>query len=181
MNRRFALVAFASLGCLALAAAMPRRDGATILNSGSTNFAGYTIKVWSDGSTSSVHTRHGAPIESPAAGNVPKGLATALLADLKAAKQSGGIVSQSCMKSASFGSTLVVLYHGWTTPDLSCPGDGYVTSVASDAAKIVAALKLSPVPTHRVPMLPNERRRPPNEQTGTPQASALPEPSPSAS
>ena len=182
MKRLPALAALASLACFALAAAMPHRDGAEILNSGSTNFAGYTVKVWSDGSAWSVHTlRGGAPAGSPATGSVPADLATKFLSDLAAAKHSGRVVSQACAKSASFGSTLVVRYHGWTTPDLNCPGDGFATSIAADAGKIAAALKVSQVRTHRVPMLPNERRRPPIEGSPQPQASATPEPAPSAS
>src|SRR5579871_6538364 len=162
MNSALRIAACTSLACLAFIAAAAQRDGATIVNSGSTNFSGYTIKVWSDGSTWAVHSRRGGPaIDQPVRGSVAPQLAAQFLSDLKTAKHSGQIVSHACVKSASFGSSTVVQYHGWQTPDLLCPGDGFVVSIAADANKIVAALKMTGLSTHRVPMLPNERRRPP--------------------
>ena len=73
------------------------------------------------------------------------------------------------MKSVSFGTTTVVQYHGWTSPDLECPGDGTVIALGSDAKKIAAQVRMQGVRSHAIPRLPNEPRR------------AEPEPTPSAS
>ena len=174
MNKTLGALAIASLACLAtIPAGAAQRDGAIIQNSGSTNFSGYTIKVWSDGSAWTVPSRRGVASGSPRTGTVPMQLVSKFFEDLKTAKQSGHVAAQTCMKSASFGSTMVVQYHGWTTPDLTCPGDGFVVSIAADANKIAAALSVQT--SRRTPMLPNEHRRPPVEGTPAPQASASPE------
>lgn len=171
-----------SLGCFAFGLAAAGRDGAVIVNSGSTNFSGYTIKVWSDGSAQSYHSRVGAPpLDKPVAGRVPPSLAQRLLADLKTAKHAGRLIPRPCMKTPSFSVTMVAVYHGWTTPDLICGGDALVNAVGSDANKVVAALGIKPLGSHRVPLLPNEKRRLPPEASPQPQASASPEPAPSAS
>jgi hypothetical protein len=80
------------------------------------------------------------------------------------------------MKSASFGTSTVVTYHHWTSPDLECPGDGYVIALAADAHKIAALLKIQGERGHAVRLLPNEPRRVPAEQP-----SATPEPHAAAS
>jgi hypothetical protein len=156
------------------------RDGGLIRNSGSTNFTGYTIKVWSDGSAWAVHSnRAGDQIGSPVTGEIPATLAQTFLADARNAKHNR-VMSQSCMKSASFGSVTTVLYHGWASPDLQCPGDGYVVSLGADANKIAALLKIQGMPGHRIPMMPHEPRRVPSEsQSGQPSPSPEPATSPS--
>jgi hypothetical protein len=162
------------------AGAAARRDGAVIRNSGSTNFSGYTVKVWSDGSTSAVHSdRAGTPIDAPVTGQVPPNVAQRFLAEARQARDNHA-VARPCMKSASFGTSTIVEYHGWTSPDLECAGDGYTIALGSDAKKIVALLKIQG--THRIPMLPNERRRVPSEgPSASGQPSATPEPSASPS
>lgn len=163
--------------CAATAYAAAGNDGATIRNSGSTNFSGYTIKVWSDGSAeASLSNRSGKALAAPVRKQIAPALAAKLLADAKAAKDSGHVVGEPCMKSASFGSTMVVQYHGWTSPDLECPGGGFVIALGSDANKIVAALHLQPEPAHRG-LLPNEIRRP---EPSAAQPSATPESQPPA-
>ena len=175
MNRTLRAFALALLVMPAFTAASAQRDGAIIENSGSTNFSGYAIKVWSDGSTSTTLMRRGGvPLGSPSMGQIPKDLAQKFLADLQSAKRGAKIAAQSCTKSASFGSTTIATYHGWTSPDLTCPGDGYVVALGADAGKIAAALQVKDEPYRRIPMLPNERRRPEG-------AGASPEPAPSAS
>src|SRR5690348_13749410 len=166
----------AALLCIGVAIAASGRDGAIIRNTGSTNFPGYTIKVWSDGSAWAVRAnRTGQQTGRPSTQSIPKELAQKLLADAKAAKLSGHVIGQSCMKSASFGSTTVVEYHGWTSPDLECPGDGFVIALGSDAKKIAAALQIINAPTRRG-LLPNEVRRPP--ESAPTQPAPTPESSP---
>lgn len=165
-----------TLGCAALAAAQAR-DGGIIRNSGSTNFSGYTIKVWSDGSTWAVHSnRGGNPLGSGVSGHVPQTLARTFLQDAEQARKNR-IVAEHCMKSASFGSVTTAQYHGWTSPDLECPGDGFVVALAADAHKIAALLNIQ---GSRRGLLPNEPRRVPVE-TSPAQASPTPEPSTSPS
>jgi hypothetical protein len=166
----------AALLCIGLAVATSVRDGAIIHNTGSTNFPGYTIKVWSDGSTWAVRSnKAGEPTGQPVTQSVPKELVQKLLADAKAAKLSGNAIGRPCMKSASFGSATVVQYHGWTSPDLECPGDGFVIALGSDAKKIAAALQIINAPTRRG-LLPNEIRRPP--ESAPTQPAPTPESSP---
>jgi hypothetical protein len=171
-------LALAILAAVAIAYAGSQPDGAIIRNTGSTNFSGYTIKVWSDGRTSTVHTsRSGQALDRPVAGTVPSSLVTQLFSDLRTA-QHAHPVAETCMKSASFGTTTVVTYHGWTSPDLECGGDGHIIALGSDAKKIAAQLRVQPFKAHRIPMLPNEPRR--TEPTPA-QPSATPEPAASAS
>ncbi len=168
------------LACVAAAGASHMRDGAVIRNSGSTNFSGYTVKVWSDGSTWAVHSnRMGTQLDTPVTGRIPQNVAQRFLSEARQSR-ANRVVSQPCMKSASFGTSTVVLYHGWTSPDLECPGDGLVVALGSDAHKIVALLKIQGQPAHRIPMLPNEPRRIPSEMPSV-QPSPTPEPTGSAS
>jgi hypothetical protein len=168
-----------ALGCAAAVAAQ-MRDGAVIRNSGSTNFSGYTIKVWSDGSTWAVHSnRAGEQMGSPITGHISPTLAQTFLHDAQQARKNR-VISRPCMKSASFGTVTTVLYHGWNSPDLECPGDGFVVALGADAHKIAALLKIQGMPGHRIPMMPNEPRRVPTEtQSGQPSPSPEPSTSPS--
>jgi hypothetical protein len=159
------------LGGIALAA--NQRDGVVIHNSGSTNLPGYTIKLWSDGSATSVRAnRAGNEVGQASNGSVPMDLVRKFFGDLSAAKHSGRVVGQTCMKSASFGSTTVVQYHGWTSPDLECPGDGFVVALASEAHQVAASLNTRRLPVRR-PLMPNEPRRAP--APGPVQATPSPE------
>lgn len=170
----------AGVFCCVLAAAAPLRDGGVIRNSGSTNASGYTIKVWSDGSTWAVHSnRAGVEMGAPVTGHISSALAKTFLRDAEQARKHR-VVSQPCMKSASFGTTTVARYHGWTSPDLECPGDGYVVALAADAHKIAALLKIQGMPGHPIRLLPNEPRRVPAE-TSSGRPSPTPEPAPPAS
>jgi hypothetical protein len=172
MNR-WALAGTAFALCVGIATAAASSDGAVIRNSGSTNFPGYTIKVHSDGSTWAVRSnKQGEQIGTPVTTTLPERAIQKLLNDAKAAKLSGKVLGRPCMKSASFGSTLVVEYHGWTSPDLTCPGDGFVIALGADANKIAALLPITSNPARRR-LLPNEPRRPevPGQASPTPESS----------
>ncbi len=181
ISAALAVVGFAAIvaGGIAVAAAQTR-DGAVIHNTGSTNFLGYTIKVWSDGSATAVRSnRAGAAIGHPSHGSLPMDLTRKFFADLKAAKKSGNVTGRPCMKSASFGSATFVQYHGWTSPDLECPGDGVVVALAAEAHQIASTVQVRTTQMNapvRRPMLPNEPRRAPETAPG--QASPMPESSP---
>ena len=116
------LVIAAMVGCFASANATPVRDGATIVDSGSTNTPGYRIDVWSDGSATIVMQNRGVTNGTTKSFTVALSVANRFFADLKAVK-SGNVTGQRCMKSASFGTTTRVTWHGWTSPDLDCPAD----------------------------------------------------------
>lgn len=177
MKRQTAALTMAlALGCAGFGLAQ-MRDGGIIRNSGSTNFSGYTIKVWSDGSTWAAHSdRTGNAVGTPVTGHIPATLAQTFLHDAEQARKNR-VISEHCMKSASFGTVTTAEYHGWTSPDLECPGGGFVVALAADAHKIAALLKIQG--THRIP-LPAEPRHVPVE--GAPaQATATPEPGTSPS
>ena len=144
------------------------RDGAQIANSGSTNAPGYTLKLWSDGQIAVMPSnRAGAAIGAQRMGAVPVSLASRFFADVQNAKRNGDAGPATCMKSASFGSSTVVSYHGWRSADLEC---SRAAALTTDVHAIVAAAGAGR-PIVRRPLMPNEFRRP----ELTPQASASPE------
>lgn len=157
---------------LAALAAAPHRDGVVIHNSGSTNSYGYTIAVWSNGDARvEMSSRTAVPASPPRAASVPKALAERLIADAQQAKRERP-AAVHCMKSASFGTTETILYHGWQSPDVTCSSGALVQRLHADAESIVQALHL-PLFGRGVPMLPGIRRPMPAART--------PEPAPSAS
>lgn len=181
MKRPIAALGMAlALGCAA-AGASPVRDGGVIRNSGSTNFSGYTVKVWSDGAAWAVPSnRAGTPTGRPITGHVAQRLALRFLHDAQQARKNR-VAAEHCMKSASFGTTTTVDYHGWTSPDLECASGVLTVALAADTHNIVAQLHLQGAPAaHRIPLLPNEPRRAPSDRPAG-QPSATPEPAPSAS
>jgi hypothetical protein len=147
---------------LALFSAAPQRDGATIVNSGSTNAAGYTISVWSDG-TGSAMVRGATAATSF---SISQEAAERFFQDVKAARSNGAQL-QHCMKSASFGTRTVVQWHGWVSPDLQCPPfTDEVRALAGDVQTVEGSANIQPgSPLRRVP-LPAEMRKIP---TATPE------------
>lgn len=133
--------------CATLAAAA-QHDGATIVNSGSTNTASYTISLWSDG-TGTVQVGHGTPQPF----TVSQATAQRFFSDVKAARADGDQL-QHCMKSASFGSRTSVEWHGWTSPDFTCPPfTPPVAALAQDVSAIQSAAHISAgggPPMHRI-------------------------------
>jgi hypothetical protein len=129
----------------ACAAAEP--DGATIVNSGSTNFTGYTIDVRSDGSASARISNRGiAAASTPKPFTLDAATTKQFFADLAAARRNNAI-AKPCMKSASFGSTAHVTWHDWTSADLSCPaGSAAGAALIHDVQAIVAATGVQPGP-----------------------------------
>ncbi len=166
-----------ALALTGIATAAFSRDGAVITNSGSTNTAGFTIKVWSDGSAAEGPSGRSATSTGPAKRfNVPTDLTRSFFAHVKAARDAGAASEGGCMKSASFGTRLTVQWHGWTSPDLSCPSsDATLQALAADVARLQAMAK--PSTALRRGLLPNEPRRTvPSDMTPAP----TPTPSPDA-
>lgn len=159
MKRSLSVSLLTLAGLLTSAAvAAPRLDGGIVANSGSTNTAGYTMKVWSDGSAEIADVKQPQNTRRVSVGS---DLAARFLADAKAAK-AGGRRAQTCMKSMSFGYRLTVAYHGWMSPDLTCPSGGVLAPLRPDIEALEKAAGLSD--RGRIIRLPNEPRRlPPSE------------------
>jgi hypothetical protein len=88
---------------------------AVIVNSGSTNVAGYTLRVRDNGWTTldqAGATQHK---------RVGEALAARFFADLRAAGPLDALPRAMCMKSTSFGSVTTISYRGARSPDVSCP------------------------------------------------------------
>lgn len=149
-------------------------DGATITTSPSTNTAGYTIKIHSDGRGVVAVTGR-----QEKAFTIDPALAQKFMNDAKAARANPGTPGH-CMKSASFGTATTVAWHNYTSSDLQCPPfSAPVTMLAHDAQQIQQAAGVAgPVNRIRIPVEP---RRVPDEtpSPGTPVESPEPSMSPS--
>lgn len=153
MKKRWLLALLLS-SATSIAGATAQSDGAAITNSGSTNTLGYTIRVWSNGGADI--TMRGA---TPRAFNLDDDLAGRFFTDVKAARDNPGSPSH-CMKSASFGTSTSVTWHGWSSADLQCPPmTAPMNALAQDvrliqqAANIDTKIRRFPLP-HDLRMIP---------------------------
>jgi hypothetical protein len=137
------------IGAAAFAMGAVPRDSAVIVNSGSTNTSGYRIEVWADGSASIAMVQQRFASPGPAKSfTVPAQTVKRFFDDLAAARK-GNVVTEPCMKSASFGSTTKVTWQGWTSPDLSCPPkDSLGTALVTDVNDIQKASGVGAAPLH---------------------------------
>jgi hypothetical protein len=103
-----AYVAIVLVSCVPL-------DSAVIVDSGSTNSRASETVVRSDG-TGSITSG----TSSPKPFTLPKAVVARFFAALPAAREENA-PNGSCAKSASFGSTIVVKWHGWVSSDVTCP------------------------------------------------------------
>jgi hypothetical protein len=94
-------------------------DTATIIDSGSTNRAGFRIEVKRSGLAEMISDQRGKPVQR----NLPSTVTQRFYTDLDAAKPISSLPAIHCMKSASFGSSLTIAIGNEQTPDLNC-GDG---------------------------------------------------------
>jgi hypothetical protein len=116
-------------------------DEALIVNSGSTNRAGYRLRVYANGWTA---LQQG---DIPLRKRVPAALVERFFADLKAAAPLDKLPAAHCMKSASFGSTTSIGYGGKISPDLSCPSSSPpARALAVDAAALARAPRVAMLP-----------------------------------
>ncbi len=149
MRMRVGTLALLGMGVATTLSGHPRLDGASIVNSGSTNTVGWTIAIRSNGIGSVANRSF----------SVTPDVAHRFLHDAQAAREAS-VMGRSCMKSASFGTRLTVTYHGWTSPDLSCPATSpLLSALATDAREIVAAA--GPPTSLRRVRLPLEPHRAP--------------------
>jgi hypothetical protein len=140
-----------ALVCAGLIAAAPR-DSAVIVDSGSTNTLGYKIEVWSDGTAViTPQNRLGTAQAAPKSFTVPAATASRFFADLRAARK-GNATGEPCVKSASFGTTTHVTWHGWTSPDLDCPPNNALTAaLVHDVGTLTQASGANTTPMRHAP------------------------------
>ncbi len=114
---------------------------ALIVNSGSTNTAGYRLRVYADGTTA---LQQG---DVPIRKHVSAQLVKRFFADLQAAGRLDRLPSTFCMKSASFGSSTHIGYRGAMSPDVSCPStNASVRALGVDASGLAEAAGVSMLP-----------------------------------
>jgi hypothetical protein len=134
----------ASAMCLS-ASYSEQAGNAEIVDSGSTNSAGFRIVVDRSGQADYTTTpRKNSPQTQDKGGTkrlqLSRELADRFYTDLKAAKPFSSLPAQHCMKSASFGTTISIEFGGEKTPDLNCGdgGNGKLQAIIRDANEIVA-------------------------------------------
>ncbi|HEY1428315.1 MAG TPA: hypothetical protein VGF18_02000 [Candidatus Tumulicola sp.] len=122
-------------------------DQATIVNSGSTNTTGYKLSVSPDGHASAVmQNRSGVAQSGLRSFTISSKQADSFFTHLKAVKDAPATTG-GCMKSASFGSSTIVHWQGWTSPDLNCPSeDPAIKALANDVSAIRTAAGISSFP-----------------------------------
>ena len=139
------------------------KGAAVILNTGSTNTVGYRIVIQRKGAAEFVNGPR------RAMSSVPASMAAQFFNDLESAMPLSARGGSTCMKSASFGSSMFVWWHGSRSNDLSCGG---ASAIATDADKIAQALGASAVLRSTlerpIPMLTNEPRKPLPQPIPTP-------------
>jgi hypothetical protein len=123
----------------------PAADSAVIVNSGSTNSAGFRIAVERSGNAEYTETspRPNSRPVTPARRMVPDALVQRLYSDLEAAQPLTSLPRPRCMKSVSFGFRLTIEFGGPETPDLTCgTGDSpKLRALIQDANDIVALFR----------------------------------------
>jgi hypothetical protein len=134
-------------------------DGLHVVDSGSTNAAGWEVDLRSDGSA--VVSQPNTPDRTV---KLSKNLAKRTFADA-AALRNARAIGRSCMKSVSFGTRLTVEWHGWTSQDLSCPSASpQAAALNADVSELASDAQITT--EHRFVPIPSEpRRRPPIQGT----------------
>lgn len=119
---------------------------ALILDSGSTNTPGYRVTVYDSGRAEwSISGRKYTAACASGEGKLPPKLTRRFFQELKSLMPLDKLPATHCMKSASFGTTLRVTYHGTVSPDLSCPrSDTGTSQLLKDVADINRALGINP-------------------------------------
>ncbi len=164
----------AALALLTIAAAPCRLDGGRIIDTGSTNAPGFTIAVRSDGTGWWRPTaRMGANPTAPHTFTIAQGVARRFLAAMNDGR-TDGVRGVPCMKSASFGHSVFAIWHGWRSPDITCPLDSAeARSIAASIHAVIAASGMpAPAVGRRMTLPGNEPRRQPSEPSpaGSPTA-----------
>lgn len=124
--------------CLA-AAVSSSTDSAAIVNSGSTNSAGFTIVVERSGDSEYRVAPRGFNAVRPIRRKLPAALVQRFYSDLEAAQPLSALPGEHCLKSKSFGSTTIIQLGSEKTPDLSCPNapNVHIQALLRDSNEIV--------------------------------------------
>ena len=124
-------------------------DLVQIVNSGSTNSAGFDLKIQTSGSvlwsfTGAISPKLTAQMSADGGKHqLDAQLTKRLFANIEAAMPFTQYRNRGCAKSASFGYTLIVRYKGEDSPDLSCPlDDPKLIAVNEDLKQILDKLNL---------------------------------------
>jgi hypothetical protein len=131
-------------------ASVPGFEIVQITNTGSTNTMGYRILIplaGADYGSVSYYLRAGM-VSTGQDGSkvVPKSILRKLARDIHKAMPLSQLPVNNTAKSASFGTSLYVMYHGQSTLDLSSPADARGKALAADVKNIVATLGLTNLP-----------------------------------
>ena len=128
------------------------KGAAVILNTGSTNAAGYRIVVQRSGSAEYTLGAH------RATAMIDGSLAAKFFADASSGMPLSKLQTAPCMKSASFGTSTFVWWRGQRSPDLSCPTGSTSSHLNDDALAIAKALGIGGA--HTVYLPTGEPRKP---------------------
>jgi len=120
-------------------------DSAVIVNSGSTNRAGFRIVVERSGNAvysitrPRVYRRAGNAPAEPIRRTLPDALVRQFYSDLEAATPLSALHGKACPKSVSFGTVTTIEFGGEKSPDLSCPNaqNTHIQTLMGDTDKIV--------------------------------------------
>lgn len=130
MKIAIALTAF----CVACAA-----QTVEIVNSGSTNTAGYSIVVEKSGRADYTSRPRRGQAAEKIRKEIPKTLAERLFRDVEAARPLADLPVRHCAKSVSFGTRTMVVSGDEESPDLSCGSDDRrAQALAADVREVVA-------------------------------------------
>ena len=111
-----------------------------IVNSGSTNFQGFSLLLSQDGEAK---LKQG---NSTLQKYLPPTFTTRLFADLRAAGALDELPPTRCMKSVSFATTTRIFYRGKSSPDVSCPSPNpLLRRLAIDVMSLLDAANISTI------------------------------------
>lgn len=139
--------------CFALVSSNNDHDIVRIINSGSTNTAGYVIELQRNGHIQWTVARRNHPILSTTTAassttttqnsvQLPS-FTNAIFEAVEQASPFTQFPPKSCIKSVSFGTTLHVTYNGQQTPDLSCPlTDARLIVLSKNIHELIAKLQI---------------------------------------
>ena len=125
---------------------IPKGD-ALIVNSGSTNFSGFSIGVAENGEA--IYQTAAGTSRGKVAPATARWLFSHLREFFDRGAQPGNPTAEACMKSASFGSTTTIALGDRATPDVSCPGDALINELNRTATVIEKQLNVTPLPKKR--------------------------------
>jgi hypothetical protein len=109
-----------------------------IVNSGSTNTAGYSITVEKSGRAEYVSRPRRGQAPRKVQKEISRALAERLFRDVAAARPLAELPVRHCAKSVSFGTRTTVIWGGEESPDLSCGGENRrAEALAADAGAVV--------------------------------------------